>query len=241
MLAIQNFQQRLFRHYQNRVTLPTTYNYIHNNPVQTIVPIDTAQNGICFIAPYPAARLATVGTEQDVPVADQYSPFSTTAYFDGSRVRSGAGEMALIESYLRPLGLRREQCWLTFLVRVFLFKDEHLVKYRRLGCSWPEYETCSQFDALARQGLDWLAEELALARPRLVITLGAEVAGVLQDVRGMEASEALLGGQIQDLWVGETVYPVIHLDGPGLVGKGEAQLSGVRGIVGRLVEGVNDE
>ncbi|MCP4373337.1 MAG: hypothetical protein GY797_35345 [Deltaproteobacteria bacterium] len=219
MIAIQNFQQRLFKHYQNTLSLPLTYNYIHNNPAQTIVPVDTAQNGICIIAPSPPARLATVGTEQDVPIADYHPPFSSTAYFDGSRVRNAASEMTLIENILTSLDLRREQCWLTYLVRVFLFNDEHLVKYRRLGCSWPESETRSQFDALARQGLDWLIEELVLARPRLVITLGAEVAGVLQDVRGREASAALVGEQLQDLWLGESVYPVIHLTEPELISE----------------------
>ncbi len=246
MLAIQNFQQRLYARYKNSLTLPPTYNYIHGNPVQTAVPLHTTRRSVCIIAPSPPARLAAIGSEQDVPVADDDSPCIPVPYFDGRRVRSLSSK--LVEYYLAPLGLECRQCWLTYLVRLFLFKDEHLARYRRLGCLWPERETRSQFETLARQGWSWLEEELALARPRLVITLGAEVAGVLQDVRGLEASRALLGGQVQDLWLGETVYPVIHLAGPELVTEParednpwsrlhrEEHLPAVRKIVARLVE-----
>lgn len=247
MIAIQNFQQRLYARYKNSLSLPPTYKYIHGNPVQPLVPLNTIPKGVCIIGAYPPARLATIKAERDVPVDDECSPFSPHPYFDGNRIQTTSHGLALEKNYLTPLGLQREQCWLTHLVRVFLFKDEHLAKYRRLGCPWPERETHSQFDTLARQGLSWLEEELALARPRLVITLGVEVAGVLQDVRGLEASQALLGGQVQDLWLGETVYPVIHLADPELVTEPvsednpwprlhwEEHLPVARTVVGRLV------
>ncbi len=213
MLAIQNFQQRLYTRYKKNLSLPPTYCYLYGNPVQPAVPLDTPRRGVCFIGAYPPARLATAGSERAVPVGDGCGPFSTEPYFDGSRVRTAAEGQALERNYLVPLGLRREQCWLTYLVRVFLFKDEHLARYRRLGCAWPEWETHSHFESLARQGLDWLEEELALARPRLVITLGAEVAGILQNVWGRAARQALLSGRMQDLWLIEPVYPALHLAG----------------------------
>jgi hypothetical protein len=96
--------------------------------------------------------------------------------------------------------------------------------------------------------LDWLAEELALARPRLVITLGAEVAGILQNVWGQAARQALLGGQMQDLWLIEPVYPAIHLADPAHITAPlseqnpwprlhwEEHLPAVRRVVKRLVE-----
>lgn len=232
MLAVQNFQQRLYSRYKNNLTLPPTYRYLHGNPVQPVVPLNTKPRPVCLIGSYPPARLGAIGPEQDVPVADECDPFSTAPHFDGRRVRTPSHGATLAEHYLAPLGLRRRQCWLTYLVRVFLFKDEHLAKYRRLGCSWPEWETRSHFVSLARQGLAWLEEELALARPQLVITLGAEVAGVLQDVRGVEASEALLGGHAQDLWLGESVYPAIHLATPT---PEPAHLAKARQVVSRLV------
>jgi uracil-DNA glycosylase len=245
MLAIQNFQQRLYARYKNSLTIPLTYNYIYGNPVQPVVPVETACHSVCIIGAYPPARLARLGSEPDVPVADPSLPFSSEPYFDGSRVRASTVGAELGEAYLIPLGLRREQCWLTYLVKIFLFQDEHLAKYRRLSCTWPEWETHSQFGFLARQSLDWLEEELALARPRLVVTLGAEVAGVLQRVPGFDTGQSLLGGQVQDLWLGETVYPAIHLAAPHEVLHPDSEayrlhwqthLPEAREVVGRIVE-----
>jgi len=247
MLAIQNFQQRLYTHYQENMYLPPTYRYFFGNPVRPVVPLETARRGVCIIGAYPPARLATIGAEQEVPVADLPAPFATETYFDGRRVRTITGGSDLERNYLKPLGLCRRQCWLTYLVRLFLFKDRHLAQYRRLGCAWPEGETRSRFEALARQGLSWLEEELALARPRLVITLGTEVAKVLQDLRGSVSGQSLLGGDLKDLWLGERVYPVIHLAQPqvasGPVGERnpfprlhwEEHLPAARRVVERLV------
>lgn len=112
---------------------------------------------------------------------------------------------------------------------VDIYEPSYFDTVRRLGCSWPERETRSQFETLAREGLVWLEEELVLARPRLVITLGAGVAGVLQDVRGPEASEALLGGELQDVWLGESVYPALHLGVPK-----PGHVKAIREVVARL-------
>lgn len=244
MLAIQNFQQRLYAHYKAGLSLPPTYHYFYGNPVQPLAPVETARQGVCIIGAYPPARLATVGPEWEVPVGDPERPFSAEPYFDGSRVRAVSSGNVLAEAYLAPLGLRRQQCWLTYLVKVFLFRDEHLAKYRRLGCAWPEWETRSHFETLARQSLDWLEEELILAQPKLVITLGAEVAGVLQQVPGIEIKDALLGGQVQDMWLGEKVYPALHLAAPDAVLRPnneehrrhwQAHLPAAREVVGRVV------
>jgi len=215
--AIQDFQKRLHANYKNDLSLPTTYNYIHGDPVQPVVPLDTAQDGVCVIGAYPSARFATIGSETDVPVADVRGPFSMECYFDGDRVRIVESGHELEEQYLHPLGLAREQCWITNLVRVFLFKKGHIDKYRRLKCTWPERETRSQFEKFAKQGLRWLDEELTLARPRLVITLGAEVAGILQNVSGQKQRNTLLGGDLKKLQRASTIYPVIHLVHPGIV------------------------
>jgi uracil-DNA glycosylase len=244
MLAIQNFQQRLYARYRNSLSLPVRYRYVHGNPVQPMVPVETVRRCICIIGAYPSARLARIGPEPEVPVADHSLPFSAEPYFDGSRVQTKTAGAELAEAFLIPLSLRREQCWLTYLVKIFLFRDEHLARYRRLGCVWPEWETHSRFETLARQSLDWLEEELALARPRLIITLGAEVAGVLQKVPGIERGQALLGGHVQDVWLGETVYPALHLAAPHQVLRPnseayrlhwQAHLPAAREVVGRVV------
>jgi uracil-DNA glycosylase len=135
-------------------------------------------------------------------------------------VDSGA---ELEQAYLAPLGLHRSQCWITDLVRVFLFKEGHIAKYRRLGCGWPERETRSQFEEYAVQGMRWLEEELALARPGLVITLGREVAGILRQVKGRQKRNAWLGGEVRPLKLGGKAYQVVHLAHPGIVMRPESE------------------
>lgn len=217
MSAVRSFQRRLHADYGNDLSLPQTYKYIYGNPVQPVVPLDTAQEGVCIIGAYPSAKFATIDSERDVPVGDNCGPFSTERYFDGSRVRTVASGEELEKAYLAPLGLRRGQCWITDLVRIFLFKEGHLAKYRRLGCAWPERETRSLFEHFTEQGLHWLEEELSLAQPRLVITLGAEVAGMLQGAKGQRKRNALLGGDVKELQLGALSCPTIHLAHPGIV------------------------
>jgi len=65
--------------------------------------------------------------------------------------------------------------------------------------------------------MHWLEEELALARPRVVITLGAEVAGILREVKGSKKRNALLGGEVWPLELGGKTYQVVHLAHPGIV------------------------
>jgi len=214
---IQDFQQRLHAHYKDSLALPQPYQYLYGNPIQPAVPLDVAQDGVLILGAYPSARFAAIDGERDVPVGDHCGPFSTERYFDGQRVRTVNSGEELEQAYLAPLGLRRAQCWITDLVRVFLFKEGHIAKYRRLGCAWPPCETRSQFEAYAAQGLAWLAEELAIARPRLIITLGSEVAGVLQGIKGRKRRNALLGGDVKHVQVGNVQYPLIHLAHPGIV------------------------
>jgi uracil-DNA glycosylase len=152
-----------------------------------------------------------------VPVGDNCGPFSTERYFDGNRIRIVNSGLELEQAYLKPLGLQRTLCWITDLVRVFLFKDGHITKYRHLGCTWPSHETRSLFEDHARQGMTWLEEELDLAQPRIIITLGSEVAGVLQNVQGVQKRNELLGGDLKEVTIGTKTYPVIHLAHPGIV------------------------
>jgi uracil-DNA glycosylase len=215
--AIRAFQKRLHLAYMDCLSLPQPYQYIHGNPVQPVVPLDTARYGVFIIGAYPSARFAAIEGERDVPVGDISGPFSTERYFDGQRVRTVASGRELEEAYLQPLGLHRAQCWITNLVRVFLFKEGHIAKYHRLECAWPERETRSRFEEFARQGRPWLEEELSLAEPKLVITLGSEVAGVLQGVAGQSSRNELLGGDLKELSCGDRNYPVLHLAHPGIV------------------------
>jgi hypothetical protein len=214
---MRRFQQRLFAGYTQSLALPEPYHYLYGNPVQPVVPLDTAQDRILIIGAYPSARFAAIQRVRDVPVGDNCGPFSTERYFDGQRVRTVNSGAELEQQYLTPLGIDRSQCWITDLVRVFLFKPGHILKYRQLGCTWPAHETRSHFESFAEQGLAWLEEEVRIARPKVIITLGSEVAGILQGVRGQAKRNNLLDGDIHPLQIEGRIYPAIHMAHPGIL------------------------
>ena len=216
-MNIKQFQRSLHAEYCHQLSLPENYQYLYGNPVLPVVPVETAIGGILIVGAYPSARFATIGSERDVPVADNLSPFSIETYFDGTHTRRLESGFELEHQYLQPLGLSRGSCWITDLVRVFLFKPGHIKKYRQLDCSWPQFETRSKFEDYAIDGMDWFEKEIDVAQPRLIITLGADVAGILRGVQGRESRNDLISGKIQDLSVGDQKHQVIHLAHPGIV------------------------
>jgi uracil-DNA glycosylase len=65
--------------------------------------------------------------------------------------------------------------------------------------------------------MEWFEEELTIAKPRIIVTLGSEVAGILQGVRGRKGRNELLRGDVKEVRVGDKVYAVIHLAHPGII------------------------
>jgi uracil-DNA glycosylase len=223
MSKFRGFLRELYTGYKSDLSIPEDYRYLYGNPVQTVVPLDIRPHSLFIIGAYPSANFATIGKERDVPVGDNLGPFPSYSYFDGSRIRSVASGEELATKYLKPLGVNREECWITDLVRLFLFKQAHVDKYRRLGCTWPENETRSQFENFAYEGMHWLEAELVLAKPRLVITLGSEVAGIVQSIKGSAQRNDLLGGDLKEFSISGNTYPVIHLAHPGIVMRESAE------------------
>jgi hypothetical protein len=214
---IRAFQRKLYHEYAADLELPGTYKYLYGNPIRPVVPIDTATGAVMIIGRHPETVYAHVEDERDVPVSDVPRPFPSELYFDGQRPRSHTSGAQLEEALLLPLDLQRRQCWLTHLVHVFLLTRDQIDAYRRLGTIWPEHETRSRFEQLAQQSIEWLAWEVVVAKPRLILTLGADLAGILQGISGPAAREALLDGSLRRLRVAGQEYPVIHLAEPGSV------------------------
>lgn len=219
---VRSFLKQLYAKYNDSISLAVPYNYLHGNPVRSVVPLDVAQDGVMILGAYPTARFATIRGERDVPVGDISGPFSTERYFDGSRIRFVNSGEELVSAYLQPLDLDRNQCWITNLVKVFLFKEGHIKKYRNLGRDWPPRANRDEFEKYTLEGMTWLEQEIQVARPRLIITLGSEVAGVLQNVKGREKRNALLGGDLKDLRIGHRLFPAIHFAHPGIVMRKES-------------------
>lgn len=178
---IQLYQKRCWDRYKSAIGFPEDRTYFRGTPLKVQVPVDTGTGGLFIVGAYPTAHFNTIGSIRDVPVGDHLYPFSNESYFDGSSVRSVRSGKELEDLFLRPLGIERTSCWITDLVKVFLFKDGHAAKYRRLGVHAGFKEDRSQFFHYASLPANraFLAQELELAMPKVVLLLGSEVAGVL--------------------------------------------------------------
>lgn len=215
--AVQNLRRAILRDYARSVGLPQDAAYFGGARLRPVVPLDAAIGGIVIVGAYPSARFETIGGENDVPVADNLGPFEPERYFDGARVRVQASAAELKTFYLDPLGIDRRDCWVTDVVKVFLFKDGHREKYDRLGVTPPRGYARERFEEIALKSIPWIERELDVAEPKLVITLGAEIAGLLRGVSSPPKRNALLGPVPTPLRFGNLEVPCVHLAHPGIV------------------------
>ena len=143
-----------------------------------VVPTRVVPGKVMILGAYPTCRFATIESEEFVPVKDIDEPFENSRYFDNHNVRDVRSGNVLQEIYLRPLGLDPEaDLWITNMVKCFLFKPGHINAYRRLGWTDPNVEPSRNryFQAAAVCMNHNLKKELDLCKPKIVITMGAEV------------------------------------------------------------------
>jgi hypothetical protein len=161
-----------------------------------VVPLEAAIGKVMVIGPFPQARLYFVNDIPDVSLYDGMAPLSIEPYFDGSRVRSSLAGQELNEIILETLEVQREHCWLSSLVKVYLFDDDQVKKYRRLGKKDLQ-ENRSKFMDYANLSLKWIRQEIEIANPYVIILLGAEVISSLLLVSQEEAREYMTGQVIE--------------------------------------------
>lgn len=221
--TIQEYQQYCWKHYKSDIGLQENYNYLYGNPVKVHVPVDVATGGLMIVGAYPTAQFNTIGSITDVPVADHLFPFSNDTYFDGSRIRQVKSGEELEEFFLKKLNYPRSKCWITDLVKVFLFKEGHVSKYRQLG--FPGFlSNRNNFTKLAscEKNLQYLYDEIELALPKVILLLGEEVTSVVMNVSRAEANK-LLQSECPGLSVNKKTYEVVASPHPGiLMRQGEA-------------------
>jgi hypothetical protein len=214
---IQALQREMYRDYAKSVGLDPEAAYYRGTPLRPVVPLDTAIGGLFILGAYPSARFAQIGRISDVPVADNLGPFESERWFDGSRVRKQPSARELENLFLQPMGIGREECWITDLVKVFLFKPGHVKRYEKLGASIPAGYIRDRFFNLGVQSLRWIEREVELSRPRLMITLGAEVAGILHGVRTASAQTKLITPEVRTIDLGSVPVPTVHCAHPGIL------------------------
>lgn len=194
-MTIQQYQKKCSREYLESIKFPKDTTYLYGNPVQTVVPIETAIGKIMIIGPQPAPKVFFVNDIPDVPLYDATAPFSIEPYYDGSRVRSSYTGQELNEVILETLEIPREKCWLTSLLKVSLFDDDVVKKYHRLGKEIKENKAL--FHDYALKSMPWLRDEIEIANPKAIVLLGPEVISSLLLISEDEAKELITGEVVE--------------------------------------------
>jgi uracil-DNA glycosylase len=217
-MEIKTYQKKCFSEYKKNLDLPINYNYLYGNPINTLVPIETTINKIMVIGAYPSAKFYTINGINDVPVYDNDAPFSNENYFDGSRIRNIPSGNELNDILLK-IGVNRNDCWVTDLVKVFLFKEGHIKKYNKLG-NIINNENRTKFIEYAKKSIKWLNIEISIANPKIIITLGAEVTSIIFNISEDKAIK-YLDGNCRNIKIKENEYNVVSLPHPGILMRNE--------------------
>lgn len=213
-MTIQQYQKKCSKEYLESINLTQETSYLYGNPVRTVVPIETAIGKIMIVGPQPAAKVFFEKDIPDVPLTDATAPFSIEPYYDGNRVRSSYTGQELSEVILEILEIPREKCWLTTLVKIFLFDDDHVKKYKRLGKEIKENK--SQYSDIALKSMPWLRQEIEIANPKVIILLGPEVVSSMLLISEEEAQELITGEVVEKkiIWKNSNF---ICLPSPGVI------------------------
>ena len=196
--SVLTYQQHCYREYSSTIGLPDNYTYPNGNPIRPLPPIQVAVGGLMIIGAYPSARFESRPSRIQpkryrlIPIADNLQPFGYEQYFDGLRVRTLESADGLQKYLLSQLELAPHQCWITDIVKVFLYKDEHVENCNDV-C--PEFQVTalrSQFKELAKKSLSWIQSECKLCQPKLIVTLGQEVAQVISGKLSVSADTLLV-------------------------------------------------
>ncbi len=194
-MTIQQYQKKCSKEYLKSIKFPKENTYLYGNPVQAVLPIETAIGKIMIIGPQPAAKLYFVDDIPDVPLYDATAPFSIEPYHDGSRVRSSYTGQELSEVILETLEIPREKCWLTTLIKVFLFDEDHVKKYHRLGKKIEANR--KHYTEYALKSMPWIRQEIEIANPKAILLLGPQVISSLLLIPEKEAMDLITGEVVE--------------------------------------------
>jgi hypothetical protein len=214
---VKAYQKECYNKYKRSIGYPEDLTYLYGNPLNVQVPIETNLGKYMIVGAYPSAKFYTVNGLSYVPITDNDSPFSNESYYDGSGVRTIPSGKELNEVILSQIGIKREECWITDLVKVFLFKQGHIDRYHKLGKT-DIRQNRSDFREFAVKSIPWLIKEIKLSMPKVVILLGAEVTSVLFRTNEVNA-KVLLDGSIRDLHLEDINIKSICLPHPGILMK----------------------
>ena len=214
-MTIKEYQKDCFENYKVSIGYEAEYKYLFGNPINTLVPIETAVNKFMIVGAYPSAKFFTIKNISNTPVCDNDSPFSNESYFDGRTVRCIPSGHELNDVILNNIGIDRADCWITDLVKVFLFKQGHIDRYEKLQQNVFS-ENRSRFKEYALKSIVWLEKEIEIAKPKLIILLGLEVIASVFGISEKKAKE-YIDGKVKSKVIGGKIKKFICLPHPGIL------------------------
>ena len=214
-MTVAEYQKKCLAEYKKSIHYPEDYKFYYGNPIDVVVPVDTPVKGAMVVGPHPSAKFYNLDGIPDVPLYNNGVPFPNEEYFDGLRkttVRSG-GELK--DFILKRVGVKSKDCWITYLVKVFLFKKGHVERYVQLGKT-EIHENKSKFADYAARSIEWLEMEIEMAKPYVVILIGPEVASSVLGI-SEEQAMVLINGMAYRHTVGAHEVNVISLPHPNML------------------------
>ena len=97
-------------------------------------------------------------------------------------------------------------------MKVFLYKDTHVDSCGDVVPGFKVHKLRPQFKKLGKASLPWLKEECSLCKPKLIVTLGQEVAQVVSGRLSGSADDLLQPKIVQSPVLGS--YPAMYLPHP---------------------------
>lgn len=185
--SIFKYQQICYKNYLRSIGLPDSYTYPDGNPIRPLPPAQTAAGELIIIGAYPSARFESRPSRLHptiyrlIPIADNLQPFGYKQYFDGLRVRTLKSADGLQKFLLSKIGRTPQQCWITDIVKVFLYKDSHIESCQDVYPAFQMTTLSSKFKKLAKKSLNWLQDECQICQPKLIVAPGEESAQVISD------------------------------------------------------------
>lgn len=216
MKKIQEYQKRCFKEYNKDIGYPDKNVFLQGTPIQPLVPVQTVTGKILVVGDYPTAKMATIDKIKNVPVSNSDGPLIDEIYYKGNQLHENLMAKDLQECMFDEIGIKYEDCWMTNLVKVYLFTAADVRKYKELGKE--VVQTRNRFTTYAKKSLKWLNEEIEICNPELIITLGAGPAQHL--IKTTKArSITLLDGLLRSYEVNGEKYPVISLPHPRILSR----------------------
>ncbi len=130
-------------------------------------------------------------------------------------------------------------CWITDLVKVFLFKEGRIRKYEALGYTGHK-ETRSMFYKIASKSKKYIDEEIELASPKIIFGLGTEVNSVM-----LTSSEILVQDHMRtscriDYTLNAKVYNYYPVPHPGILMRNIEAPTNWRNCLDKSLASVNE-